>query len=250
MAKVLSKRWAGGVLTALLFASAAQAQELWPGMDAYLRITFGDTTAMGNIPVLLTNLYSSPLVDFTFAEKCTDGHHGFHGENDAAVNNRGPSLPGQTVRVDYAVAGCTYGIMSAIWADGKEFGDPALLRDTHECRAIEEEEVHLALEGEISKVPVSQWDPALSLTKLKKHLDDFPLYTYTDDMHAVAMQGCHKTEIAALIDAIQGFQKNASQEPDKYALQRGRFLLYLKEIEKALGSPTYPAAPFWWKGFN
>ena len=235
------------MLLILFFCSTAQAQEFWPGMEPYLQMTLGPEILQGEPVIHVNNLYRSPLVAVVYAYKCTETEHGFHGTDDAAVNYSNPSRQGQTINIQSVWPGCTGRIMAAIWADGKELGDPAALRQFHDCRAVEQEEVHLALEEEIMKVPISQWDPAQSITKLNTRRDSFPMHT--TDVNASEIQGCRTTEIYALTIDLEDFQKTASQDPDKYALQRGRFLRFLKEMEQSLGSPTYPAAPFWWKGF-
>jgi hypothetical protein len=187
-------------------------------------------------------------VALTYEYKCSDPEHpGYSGKDDAAANYSNPWEQGQTDEILGPRAGCEGGITAAIWADGKELGNPKALQGIHDCRTVAREEIHLALEGEILATPTSQWDPARSIAKLKVHHADLKQTIYTDDAHAAAMRGCQASEVSGLILDIEDFQKNSSREPDKYATQKGDFLRYLLEMEQALGSPTYPTIRTWWK---
>jgi hypothetical protein len=239
----------GTLLLALLSAAKAPAQELWRGMEGYLKVV--PTKYQNNIEGAgVTNLYNSALVVLTWEYKCTDREHPrAAGTADAAANYANPWEQGQTIEIGRPRAGCSGGVTGAIWADGRELGDAAVLRQVHDCRSVQQEEVHLALEGEILQNQVPQWDPAKSIAALKQHHKEFEEIMYTDDANAVAMRNCRAGEVDGLMLDIEDFQKNASKNPDKYAQQRTLFLQYLKEMEQALGSPTYPTTRTWWRQF-
>jgi hypothetical protein len=58
------------------------------------------------------------------------------------LNNSKPVEQGKIISTASAGGGCSGGITAAIFADGTELGDPAVLRGMHNCRAAAREEVH------------------------------------------------------------------------------------------------------------
>lgn len=75
---------------------------------------------------------------------------------------------------------CTGTITAAIFADGKELGDPAVLRRMHNCRKASWEELHRTLKEDILAVPFSNWDVDSALNKLRARRAEFPTFISVD----------------------------------------------------------------------
>jgi len=245
----------GMVLMMLLTSLMAHSQELWPGMETYLKIEPdpGDTHA-----AILTNLYSSPLVAFSEGGQCPGRPSARAGlRSDAAATFAIPWSTGQATTVRRpAGGGCTASITSAIFADGKEMGDPEALAIMHDCRHAKWEEIHRTLMEDIFKGPLSQWNPDLSLAILAARREPLaqvtqpealPQGAYSDDEYKIAIHACHIFGIDVLISSIKDYQTSVASDPAKYGPRRLEFLAYLKGIQDVLASPTYPAVRTWWK---
>ena len=198
--------------------------------------------------VLVTNMYSSGLVALNWEYHGCPGavRTARSGYTDLALGLGNPRAQGQTEQAANAEIGCSGGITAAIFTDGKELGDPETLRQIHECRRVASEEIHRTFEEDISTVPQNDWDPASSVQKLKARRAQFPMYYYTDDNKAVALQGCRTDAIDYVRSSIEAYRSNVASNPAKYEPRRGMFLQYLREIELALKSPTYPSRRTWW----
>jgi hypothetical protein len=245
----LTLAWMRFVLASIVLASAAHAQELWPGMESYLKLTLVPVAGSNAPEVAVTNLYSAGLVEISWTySKCADGPHFRHsGHQDLADTLGNPTVQGETVQTPSA-RGCSGGITAAIFADGKELGDPDALRQIHDCRRAKREEVHRTLEDDIFKFPLSGWDPESSVKKLKDRRAQFPMNLYTDDPNVGALQACRTSTLEYLASAIEDYRTSVARNPSKFEPRRAMFLQYLKEMEQALESPIYPSSRTWWKG--
>lgn len=234
------------VLMSSLFAISSPAQELWPGMDGYLSTQLV-SAPNGTPEFAVVNLYTAGLVAFSWNyDEC--GRSARHSGNaDLAWTLGKPWERGQSTPVGTAASGCTGVITAAVFADGKELGNPDVLRGIHNCRKARWEEVHRTLKEDILAVPLSAWDPDLSVSKLRERRAQFSMYLYTDDSNAAAMQACRTGTIEFLTSQIEDYQSSVKSNPEKYEPRRFIFLEYLKEIETALTSSTYPTNRTWWK---
>lgn len=237
-------RW---ILLTLLFAPAGLAQELWPGMEGYLKLTLRPAGGDKNT-VLVTNLYASGLVALYWDYyKCPGGVSAANsGKTDLALGLGNPLAQGQTLQAASAETGCSGGITAAIFADGKELGEPETLGQIHSCRSAAAEEIHRTFEEDISTVPQGGWDPASSIAKLKARRSQFPMYLYTDNPREAALQACRTVAIDYLRSSMESYRASVTSDPAKYGPRRGMFLQYLKEIEQALRSRAYPTRRTWW----
>jgi len=166
------------ILLGLLFSLAAPAQELMPDMEPYLRTTLVPATYDINT-IELTNLYNFSLVAASWSYTC-DGSARRRGSGDAALVftdavAQGSKFPGMS-----AENVCTGTITAAIFADGKELGDPAVLRRMHNCRKASWEELHRTLKEDILAVPFSNWDVDSALNKLRARRAEFPTFISVD----------------------------------------------------------------------
>lgn len=246
------------LLVALLAATPSLAQELRPGMEPYLKLTLRPADAYSNTADL-TNLYSSALIAVSWRYTCTPGETtgywrdstGYSGGQDVTSSLTNPWETGQTLRIQGAVTGCKGGVTAAIFADGKEIGDTSALRQIHNCRDARREEVRKVLYDDISNAPLAELDIVQSIRKLKARRAEFSETTAVDhdEGEHVADRGCQISALDYLISSFEDYGDSASKEPTKYGPRKNLFLQYWKELEQALGSPTYPATRTWWKGF-
>jgi hypothetical protein len=233
------------ILIALLSAIGAHAQVLGPGLEPYLAVRLTPTETDVRAPVV-TNLYSAALVAYSTDYQC-DGTHslGHRGYGDAAMIYTTPVATGKSEGIPSPGPGCKGGVTTAIWADGKEMGDPDELRNIHDCRAVALEELQATLEGDILKVPPDKWEPDVTIAKLKARRAQFPNNSEIDAPHGVRVWNCRIEEIEYLTSSIEQFRSTMAKHPTAY-LMRGFFLQYLRDWEKGLSSFTYPERPTWW----
>ncbi|HVC47741.1 MAG TPA: hypothetical protein VND90_10880 [Terracidiphilus sp.] len=236
------------LLLPFFFSLKSFAQELWPGMGGYLKLTF-ETKEIEGAPIIdVTNLYHSPLVAVAWKYRCDDPEHkGHDGNIDAAMTYSEPWAAGQTLRTTSAWKGCTGGITAAIWADGKELGDLSTLQEIHECRDVNAEVFHSALEEGILKSPISEWDPARSLEELKTRRAQFAKPLYTDNHDLGWVKSCHWRSLDYLIYQIKNYQSSVEEDPNRYGARRDLFVQYLMEMEKASNARTFPTHHMSWK---
>ena len=229
-----------------LLAAAANAQQLWPGMENYLRIDL-IPTAYDVRSVELTNLYAFGLVAVSWDIQC-DGSARHRGSGDAALAFANAVAQGSTFPAGSAGVGCTGGITAAIFTDGKELGDPAVLRQMHNCRKAAWEELHRTLKEDILAVPFSRWDIDSGLGKLRARRAEFPTSISVD--HQVPEHEddrvCRMQTLDYLTSIIADYRSDMVKDPSKYPKRAESFLRYLAGWEGALTSATYPPA-HWWK---
>lgn len=157
--------WLATALLATPFPAAAQ--ELWPDMDSYVRHSVNsDGTALE-----VANLYGAALVAGAWTYKCDRVMS--EGFVDAARSSIAPWEKGQKLATTrLPEPGCTTTVTALIFADGKEVGDPAVLKQLHEHRVVAWDEIHRLRQEDILslKVPLAQWDPVQSVAKLQARL--------------------------------------------------------------------------------
>jgi hypothetical protein len=233
----------------LLLPFGLQAQDLWPGMEPYLAIRTVPTPTDVRAPVV-TNLYPSALVAFSVNYRCDGAHSKGHGSYaDAAMIYTAPIRTGESDGIPSPGSGCQGGIVTALWADGKEMGDPNELRNMHDCRAVALEELKKTLHEDILAVPQEKWDPAVSVANLKARRAQFAGNTHFEDPHDIRTFNCRAEEITYLITSVEQFRSGMANDPVKFGRLKGFYLQYLREWEQALASPTYPEKPVWWMNY-
>lgn len=223
-------------LSGFLFSASSPAQQIWPGMETYLK--WVDSPEIG-----IKNLYSEGLVAYHWVDECSRNRSG---GSDAALTLTKPLEPGKTQRMGFERPECIH-ITAALFADGKELGDPAVLRQMHDCRSAEAEEFHQTLLEDRPKIYLSTWDPESSLSRLYAREGVFKESLNSGDPDEVNIHGCHLIGLETLIGMFKDYQSSVAAEPAKYGRRKGLFLRYLEGIDDALSSITYPSGQTWWK---
>ena len=227
-------------LSALSIGSfASPAQELWDGMDRYLTV---QTTP---IPALI-NHYNSPLVAVYWDYPCANEHESSSGYSDAALTFAKPAQPEEPFRISGPLPGCPGRILGAIWADGKELGDRAVLARAHKCRSVTWEELHRTLKEDVFSVPPEHWDPRTTAELLKRRHAPYEGTVQLGPNDSESAISCRANAILQIAQDIEDYRTAIASKPEEAIRRRGLFLQYLKEWEASLTSSTFPAQPFWW----
>ena len=249
-------------VTALFFGltaypTPAHAQTLWAGMEGHVKLTpYADK-------VDLTNLDSSALAAVFWDYRCPFrplaaagstgsapqmglGRH--TGRFDVALNHGYALKTGESLHLAAFPQGCSGGPTAIIFADGREFGDPVVLKRLHDCRAVAKEDLDTVLHQDILTAPISAWDPAQSLARLKarKATFHFPMDGNTMDENAMEMQNCRVFEIDNIATGISEFQSDEAADPAYYTNRRGAFLEAMLEKDRLMTSPAYKRSGIYW----
>jgi hypothetical protein len=234
------------LVAVIILPLRTEAQDLSPGMQQYISVTVVHAPTASPAAMLL-NHYSSALVAAYWDYKCPGGGDftGHGGSSDAALNYSTPAETGGSFQIAAPHDGCEGKVTSVIWADGKEIGDPAVLKEFHDCRNAAWEEMSDFLKTGVFNLPTDKWDPRISVEMLKTKLA--PEAELRDlSHHDLAIYVCRRQVLQSLAQSIEDFRSSAATNPDQLVQRRGLFLQYLKEWEQALISPTYPATRTWW----
>jgi hypothetical protein len=243
------------VFVALAQGSFCPAQTLWEGMEEHVKLTPYASK------VDLTNVDSSALTAVFWDYRCPFkpllpsasggprmGVSRHTGTFDVALTHGYPLKTGDSLHMAAFPAGCSGGPTAIIYADGREFGDPVVLRRLHDCRAVSKEELDQVLHQDLLLVPISRWDPQQSLDKLKarKAAFHFPMDD-TMDENAKEMQSCRVFEIDNIATGIAEFQSSEAGDPAYYTPSRSVFLEGMLEKDRLMTSSTYKRSNINWK---
>jgi hypothetical protein len=105
------------------------------------------------------------------------------------------------------------------------------------------------LSEDILTVPLSEWNPEVSLDKLKARRAGFPTFISTnqDLGEHEGDRACRITALDNLKARIEEYRTSVADDPDKFGPRKGAFLHYLMEWDQVLASSTYPLSTHWWK---
>ncbi len=233
-------------VAAILLPGGVSAQDLWPGMEKYVTVK-PDEAAPPR--AYLVNLYSAPLVAAYWDYKCP-GRADFHrqgGSSDAALAFAAPAVTGDTFNIVAPREGCEGQITAIVWADGKEIGDPPVLKQFHDCREAAWDEMHTFLSAHVYNMSPDQWDARVSAEMLKARLAPEETTTLHGlNLHDTATHVCRANALQFLAQSIESYRSFVANNPDQLIHRRGLFLEFLKEWEAALHSPNYPANRLTW----
>jgi hypothetical protein len=193
----------------------------------------------------LTNLYDAPLVAAAWRYKCeTVRSEAFL---DVSLSSAEPWGKGRTIpSTRLPESGCATTITAIIFADGKEVGDPKVLEQLHEHRALFWDEVHRLRQEDIlsTKAPLFEWTPTKSVANLQARLAALP---HGNDVYPDENDGYRGQALQLLIKELQAYQAQATADPSDPAFHKGKLLKFLQEWDEGLSSPTYSTERTYWR---
>ena len=141
------------------------------------------------------------------------------------------------------------GVTLVVFADGKEVGDPAALRQLHVCRIAARDEMHRLLSEDILTHPPAEWNPdhTLELLKSWRAAIHLPFDMKITSPEAAEEQLCREHELDRILASVKDYEASVLADPARYGSRKKMYVDYLIDWDSWLGRDTYPEQPMWWK---